>query len=109
MHFDWQNAYLFRRVTSAKEFCLCVLLSCCLCSEDDWAELLAVSQCNVDNPVESGVAETEGNEGAALRGTIGWMRRKRMKGGWRNCAMRRWEAKRLGVQFMGSEELLRCG
>ena len=138
MYFDGKTAYLSKRVTSAREFCLRLLLMCCSLSEDIWENLMAEEGrlgVNLTDENEEGevgkddrqrgavtrsqiervtggnkkISEEDDKENVMACNTIGWeeeeaceRRREELS------AMLRWEAKCLGVQFLGSDELQLC-
>lgn len=62
MYYDGGNAYLSRRVTSAEEFCLRLLLTCCP-SDSNWKELQAMGTTSqVDLEDESDDEDVEKDE-----------------------------------------------
>jgi hypothetical protein len=145
MHYDGNEAYMSRRVTSAKEFCLRLLLMCCSVKEEEWNVLKAegttidVDLTDENDEDEMGEEKTrefggpvtrskrglktktackeksagkmeDGKENVMTCGTIGSEEEEEAHE--RRLAemsdMLQWEAKCLGVQFLGSEELHRC-
>lgn len=143
LYFNGKTAYLSKRVTSAREFCLRLLLMCCSLSEDTWENLMAEGgKMQVDLTDENEESEVRKDDsrqrGAVTRSQTGLATggNKKMsedrEGDEENVmacntigreeeeeeaherrleelsAMLRWEAKCLGVQFLGSDELQLC-
>jgi hypothetical protein len=113
LYFNGKTAYLSKRVTSAREFCLRLLLMCCSLSEDMWENLVAeegklhvdLTDENEEGEVrkddwQNGAVNTTGREEEEEEADE--RRREELS------AMLRWQAKCLGVRFLGSDELQLC-
>jgi hypothetical protein len=126
------KAYLSKRVTDAKAFCMRLLLMCHNFSPDEWDTLILAGasavdihmvDCNVSpinsnrfntrahgrtGPVTRSEKNSDGNENAhrAIYGTIGCEEEEAQERRQADIAdVLRWEAKCLGYKYLGDQEM----